>query len=181
MDFRMVSSFQPVCGQSTPVNFVMFSLIFCSSWDWSWNYTTAASELLTHWLWTRRTQNLKKKMKTPRVERYQILPHLQPFFIILNFILNNLWVPSYLTLSRQLQLVESSCADRWPVLREAGTEYQCRICPWLVIYLKTGTPQKFGFHWGLLAWLWLAQPAMMKHSVESFISDGQSELCLCKW
>lgn len=123
-----------MCGQSTPVNFVMFSLIFYSSWDF--NYTTAASELLTHWLCTRQTQN-KKKKKTPRVEKYKFLPHLQPFFIILNFILNNLWVPSYLILSRQLQLVENSCADRWPVLGEAGTEYLVSIgacwlgCDWL--------------------------------------------------
>lgn len=80
MDFRMVSSFQPVCGQSTPVNFVMFSLIFCSSWDWSWNYTTAASELLTHWLWMRRTQNKKiKKWKRQGLKDIKFCPTCSPF------------------------------------------------------------------------------------------------------
>lgn len=71
----------------------------------------------------------------------QISPRLRlvsfSFFIILDSLLNNLRVLSYLMPSRQLQLAENSCADRQMTCLRGSRGLG--ICPWLEIYLKTGS------------------------------------------
>lgn len=93
------------------------------------------------------------------------------FLIILDSLLKNLWIPSYLTLSRQLQLAESSCAGRQKTC--VWVKLVLGVCPWLVIYLKAGRhASKVWFTLGLTG---LAQSAVMKHSVESFISEEPTD------